>query len=595
MKKNIQCVTLLSVSLGLLAGCASRQQEGKNITVTPTPCVLAPDSANQVQMNLQFHVPEKYFSKRSRLVITPQLVVEDTVRDEYLPLVVDAPIYGKKKKRMEKLNGYADPYAQRAQQTDKTSRALNLPYHETLQLPEGVDNAHIVAVVSTDGCGQCTGIDTLEVAAISNPITLMPEVKDQLELNWIEPEFVIRPKVMQGKGVAKLQFAINKHDINLTMGNNRVELERMVETIAPVLSDSLATLNSLTISGMASADGSLPFNTALAERRAQSARKWLIAQLKADSWVSKIMRTGSRPEGWGPVLQAMVADGNADSVAVKNILEKYADANDDVQERHIRRLPCWKDIKNRYLQKDRKVEYVYTYTLKSFTTDSELLDMYGKRPDAFNEEELLRVATLADTHDKKKQVYETIMTYFPQSQVAANNLAVLYLREGNTDKAREVLNSLAQFSPEALNTLAASYVYTADYERAIELLQKVDLPEARYNLGLLKAQQRKLHEAYELLKPFGDLNSAITALSVNRNNEARQILGALNDYTPVAEYARSLTFARLKENDNFYRHISKACTEVSLRKRAATEPDFYPYREEAAFRSILNEIKEDAQ
>lgn len=423
----------------------------------------------------------------------------------------------------------------------------------------------------------------------------MPEVKDQLELNWIEPEFVIRPKVMQGKGVAKLQFAINKHDINLTMGNNRVELERMVETIAPVLSDSLATLNSLTISGMASADGSLPFNTALAERRAQSARKWLIAQLKADSRVSKIMRTGSRPEGWGPVLQAMVADGNADSAAVKNILEKYAGSNDDVQERHIRRLPCWKDIKNRYLQKDRKVEYVYTYTLKSFTTDSELLDMYGKRPDAFNEEELLRVATLADTHDKKKQVYETIMTYFPQSQVAANNLAVLYLREGNTDKAREVLNRLAQFSPEALNTLAASYVYTADYERAIELLQKVDLPEARYNLGLLKAQQRKLHEAYELLKPFGDLNSAITALSVNRNNEARQILGALNDYTPVAEYARSLTFARLKENDNFYRHISKACTEVSLRKRAATEPDFYPYREEAAFRSILNEIKEDAQ
>lgn len=329
MKKNIQCVTLLSVSLGLLAGCASRQQEGKNITVTPTPCVLAPDSANQVQMNLQFHVPEKYFSKRSRLVITPQLVVEDTVRDEYLPLVVDAPIYGKKKKRMEKLNGYADPYAQRAQQTDKTSRALNLPYHETLQLPEGVDNAHIVAVVSTDGCGQCTGIDTLEVAAISNPITLMPEVKDQLELNWIEPEFVIRPKVMQGKGVAKLQFAINKHDINLTMGNNRAELERMVETIAPVLSDSLATLNSLTISGMASADGSLPFNTALAERRAQSARKWLIAQLKADSRVSKIMRTGSRPEGWGPVLQAMVADGNADSAAVKNILEKYAGSNDE--------------------------------------------------------------------------------------------------------------------------------------------------------------------------------------------------------------------------------------------------------------------------
>ena len=197
-----------------------------------------------------------------------------------------------------------------------------------------MDNAHIVAVVSTDGCGQCTGIDTLEVAAVGNPITLMPEVKDQLELNWIEPESVIRPKVMQGKGVAKLQFAINKHDINLTMGNNRAELERMVETIAPVLSDSLATLNSLTISGMASADGSLPFNTALAERRAQSARNWLVAQAKpptAPGEQNHAHRFASRRMGSGA--SAIVANGNADSAAVKNILEKYAGSNDDVQER----------------------------------------------------------------------------------------------------------------------------------------------------------------------------------------------------------------------------------------------------------------------
>lgn len=586
MKKSIYYITFFSATLGLLAGCASSRQEG--ISVTPTPCVLTPDSSNQVQMSLNFHVPEKYFSKRSRLVIVPQLMVDDSIKDEYLPLVLDAPIYKKKKERMEVLTNYTDPYADRIQKTNKASDTWDLPYKETIQLTEGTDNARIVAVVSTDGCGECTGIDTIEVATISNPITLIQNVKDELELNWIEPKFVIRPKVMKGKGMAHLQFAINKYDINLSMGNNRTELKNMVNRLSPILSDSLATLNSLVINGMSSPDGSLAFNTILAEHRAKSARKWLTEHLDTDTYTESLIRTGSRPEGWKPVLDAMIADGNPDSIAVKNILEKYKDNNDDVAERYIRNLPCWNQIKTKYLQKGRKVEYIYTYTIKSFTSDSELLEMYDKRPDAFNEEELLRVAALADTHEKKKNVYQTIMKYFPQSQTAANNLAVLYLQEENTEKARKVLEKFNQYSPEMLNTLAASYVYTNDYERAIELLQDVDLPEARYNLGLLKAKQRKLNEAYTLLRPFNDVNTAICALSINKNEEAKNILNKLDVHTPTAEYARAIVFARLKVDNSFYKHIANACKDETLRKRATDEPDFYPYRKEEKFRTLTD-------
>lgn len=577
----------MAATLWMLAGCAAGRKAGKAVTVTPSPQVLTPDSINRVQMDVQFHVPSRYFSKRSRLIILPQLVVNDTVRDEYLTIVLDAPVYQKKQKRLEMLEGYADPYAGQAVKTDSRARSLEIPYNETVQLPEGADYARIIGVVTTDGCGECTSIDTLEMASVSNPATLI-DVKKSLELSWIEPEFVIRPKIVEGKGVANLQFGINRHDINLALGNNRTELENMVNTLAPVLGDSLATVNSLDIYGMASADGSLAFNTALARNRAESARKWLVNRLAIRPEVQRLMSVGSRPEGWQPVLDAMTADGNPDSVAVKAILEKYADGNDDVQERHIRRLPCWNQVKTKYLQKDRKVEYVYTYTIRSFTSDAELLEMYGKRPDAFNEDELLRVAALAGTHDRKKEVYTTILKYFPQSHVAANNLAVLYLREGNEGKALETLDNLKEHSVETLNTLAASYVYKADYERAVELLQDVDLPEARYNLGLLKARQRKLREAYELLRPFGDLNSAISALSVNENGDAKRMLDVLDVHTPVAEYARSLVFARTKDAGSFYKHIGNACGDNKLRRRAATEPDFYPYREEEAFRKLTD-------
>lgn len=135
----------------------------------------------------------------------------------------------------------------------------------------------------------------------------------------------------------------------------------------------------------------------------------------------------------------MAADAHPDAGKVKAILDRYADQNDDVAERYIRRLACWKDIRERYLQKDRKVEYVYTYTIRSFTTDAELLDMYSKRPDAFNEDELLRVASLATDDKKRMEVYLILLKRFPQSAIVVNNLAVLYLREGKEDEAIEVL------------------------------------------------------------------------------------------------------------------------------------------------------------
>lgn len=440
MKSKIHYpIALLAASAGVLAGCASQRQAEKSVTVTPEACVLVPENGRDTDMDVVFHVPEDYFTKRSRLVIVPQLMVGDTVKEEYLPLVVDAPIYGKKLKRREVLELYTDTLASGIRKVDDTSASFDLPYSETVTLPEGVDTARVVAVISTDGCGECTGIDTIDVASVGRP---------SLYVKWMEPVFTVRPKVVDGKGEARLQFAINKYDIRMDLGNNREELGAMLETLTPVLKDSLATVNSFTISGMASADGSLAFNTRLAENRANAAKEWVSEQLELTAAQKSRIRVDSRPEGWQPVLDSMTKNGDADSVKVKDILTQYADANDDVQERHIRRLPCWGVIRDRYLAKDRKVEYTYSYTIKSFTTDKELLDMYGKRPDAFNEPELLKVTTLVKTDEKKIEVYRTILEYFPDSETAKNNLAVLYLLTGNEEEARRLLRQLPGRYPD---------------------------------------------------------------------------------------------------------------------------------------------------
>lgn len=399
MKQNIKHITFLSAIAGLImmTGCATHKA-GKVVTTTPAPYALTPDSANRAQLDITFHVPGHYFSKRSRIVITPQIMTGDSVVGECMPITVYSPIYSKKAERQRVLEEKEDVYEGHIVKANRTSRPIEVSYSEVVQLAQDITSARVKAVVSTDGCGECTGIDTIDVATITTPVTLI-DVKKELELAWIEPEFRIRPKVMEGKGVANLQFVINKHDINLTMGNNRREMEKMVAKLSPVLSDTLATLTSLKIFGMASADGPLSFNTPLSRNRANSAKNWLVERLGISPKLQKTIKVGSRPEGWQPVLDAMMADGHPDAPKVKDILVRYADQNDDVAEHYIRQMDCWKDIRAKYLQKDRKVEYVYTYKIRSFTTDAELLSMYEKRPDAFNEDEMLRVATLAKNHD----------------------------------------------------------------------------------------------------------------------------------------------------------------------------------------------------
>lgn len=553
-------------------GCAS-QKMGDKVRVTPSDQVLMPDSTHAVQLDMTVEVPQKTLGKRSRLIIVPQLLVGDSLVAECTPMVLDAPIYGKKMHRRVLLEDYVDSLASYARPVQK-KESVTIAYSERVAIPDSLASARIVGVVTTDGCGACTAIDTLDMAQISNPITLV-DTHEELKLNWIEPQFVVRPKILQARGEASLQFAISNHKINLDMANNRSEMQQMLDKLQAILGDSLAVVNSVNIQGLASVDGSHAFNERLAKQRAESAKNWMLGKIDLSKVRRNQFTVGSRPEGWEPVIQAMTADGRADSARVREIVEKYKGQSDDVAERYIRRLSCWGDIKKYYLQSNRKVEYVYTYSLKSFTTDAELLDMYGKRPDAFNEDELLRVSTLKQMPTEKQEVYRTLMHYFPQSQVAANNLAVLLLNEGRLDEAEAVLESLDDYTPEVLNTRAALYVYRYDYEHAIELLRShMDMPEARYNLGLIHAQLRNLGEAYNLMHDYSDTNSAIIALSVNRNEEADDMMNRCEDASPLAEYVRALIAARLNRTDDAVKHLQRACADASLKERARTEVDF---------------------
>lgn len=497
-----------------------------------------PGVDDSTRIDVIFLLPENYLTRRSRVVITPQLVAGDSVYGEYPPMVLDASIYRKKVERLEVLDGYSDPYVQEARMIDNR-KLYEIPYTCPVILPTGITNAHLQAVVSTDGCGECTGTDTLILAEVADPMNFFRSEMKQVRL---DPDFVVSPKIREGKGKANLQFEINRFDIKMDMGHNATEMEKMLNRLRPVLNDSLAMLNKLEIVGIASADGSLAFNTTLARNRALSAKRWLSEKLHLPYEVQQLITVKSRPEGWEPVLEAMRRAEDEDVSAVASILAQYSDKNDDVQEYHIRRLPAWNRIKDNYLQKDRVVEYLYTYTVKSFTTDAQLLSLYEVRPDAFSEEELLRVSELVKSDREREKVYRTMLSYYPESEEAANNLALIYLEDGKTlDAQNTLVMRKGRMDAVMANTLAVAYHRNGYTAEAMALLEKhTDLPEARYNLGVMKAENGEWEEAYTLLAPFADLNAAILALRTGRKAEAKKIISSLPKDTEGIEQLRDM-------------------------------------------------------
>lgn len=369
MKAKLSYILLTGIATAATLGACSTSRPGNGVrmTIEPAPLNVSTDTTGHANIDFNLHIPAKYFSNRSRLFVVPTLMAADTIVKSCRPIVLDAPIYSKKRTRHAVIDGEDDPFADIAQKIESIRKPFDTHYAAYVSMPDNVDEARLVAIVSADGCGRCTGIDSVDIGNIRRtPLAVKtPAAHEEPHVdNTAATEYIMR----EGRGVARLQFVINKYDINLDMGDNRKQLEHMLADITPILADTTATLTSLSVYGIASADGPLSFNTPLARNRANAAYHWVAERTGCAAALDSIVSIGSRPEGWQPVLRKMTEAGDADSVAVKTILERYDTYDDDMQERFIRQLPCWKKIRERYLPKDRIVEYVYTYTVRAKAT-----------------------------------------------------------------------------------------------------------------------------------------------------------------------------------------------------------------------------------
>lgn len=289
-------------------------------------------------------------------------------------------------------------------------------------------------------------------------------------------EVPLRNENIQTPGELRLNFAIGSSVISPKDSASNASLKALRDTLYSVLEyskiDPDTKLNYVNIYGVASPDGRLATNKALAQKRAAYA----VSRVKDAAGGRPVEIGETKVAGWDVLADSLMKDGyEEDANAIYEIVKRYPVKNDNDavsfanQEREIKKLPSYNElIKKEYLPKLRAVKYSYAVT------------KVGKQP------------------------VDTIVARYRRNPNKAYPLGVYWILIDNLDgdEREEVARrSLYPFGddyrwPFAASVLAASYIQrdTIDFEM---LKPHLDLTIYKSSAGKDSLVYRRFKQDYE--------------------------------------------------------------------------------------------------
>ena len=191
----------------------------------------------------------------------------------------------------------------------------------------------------------------------------------------------------------------------------------------------------ITINSYASPEGSLEFNTSLAEKREANTTKLMESQLKKDKITEFGELTASfTPEDWEGFEKLVEKSNIQDKDLIISVLKLYPDPVD--REREIRNLSSvFNELADQILPQLRYSRVMATINTLG-KSDQELVDLFNKDPKQLTEEEILYIATLTDDNLKKMEVYNTAAELNSKDYRTFNNLGMTQYVAGDYEGAQ---------------------------------------------------------------------------------------------------------------------------------------------------------------
>ena len=300
-------------------------------------------------------------------------------------------------------------------------------------------------------------------------------------------------------------------------------------------------LDNVEVSAYASPDGTLKFNTGLAENRKGSAQQYVNGQLKKTKLNTNVDAKYTA-EDWDGFQELVAASNIQDKEVILRVLSMYKDPEE--REQQIKNLSvAFRELANEVLPELRRARLTVNYRVIG-RSDEEIRAQYAADASKLTVEELLYAATLTNDAAERKAIFNKATELYPQDKRAYNGLAQLAYAAGNLSDAENALTH-AEGLPEAYANSALIALEKGNINGAEALLGKA-LTAGNYNevLGNLQIARGNYAQAAQNLKGI-NTNSAALAQILNKDYvAAAQTLAAVPNADAITDYLKAVLAAR---------------------------------------------------
>ncbi len=540
-------------ALMMLTGCSKKLSpfQADYFTVNPNPLEVVGD---KVPATVTANIPAKFFVKNAQVTVTPYLTYEGGE-------VASQPYSF----QGEKVRGNSPvvSYDQGGNVTipvmynfDPVMLKSQLELAFTVQ--QGSKQYVLPRVTVADG--------VVATAALADAGTVNPALApDKFQ------------RIINEKYDADIHFLINQANVraNQTITS---EMGRLSEKMIATQGDSTLQLAEVNISSYASPEGSLDFNTKLAEKREQTTQAFLKDRMKKDKVTEFGELTANfTPEDWEGFQKLVAASNIQDKELILSVLSMYKDP--EQREREIRNLSSIFDqLADQILPQLRKSRITASINVIG-KSDDEIRNLLANDPSKLNVEEMLYAANLCDNNADKMAAYKKAVSQYPDDYRVYNDLGLTQYVAGDYAAAQKSFAQAARLNPAAaepqMNQGLISLV-NKDYRAANQKFgSAAGLKELGDAMGTYYLMTGDVNNA---VKSFGSAktNNAALAQILNKDySKAKSTLGAINNPDAVTYYLTAVLGARTNNDKMVQNNLRQAVKlDRTLAARAAKDLEF---------------------
>lgn len=555
MKKTLVYLSLGAVVLSM-GSCSKKVSEfaSEYFTTNPTPLETVGET---VPATITGTVPAKFMPKNAVVTVTPVLAWQGGEASSS-----QVTVQGEN----ARANGQVISY--------KEGGNVTIPFNVKYQPEMANSDLYLDFKVNQGGKDYVlprvkVGYGVIATSTLTDPATLAPSASPS---NF--------ERIIQEKYSAEIKFLINQANIraNQVKAADYVDFNDQVKAASEAANKEIA---GVTVNSYASPDGSLEFNTQLAEKRETNTVAYVEKQLSKDNITEFGELTSSfTPEDWEGFQQLVEKSDIQDKELILSVLKMYNDP--EQREREIRNLSAvFDELAAQILPQLRYSKVIATVNVIG-KSDAEMEQEFATDPSQLSLEEILYLATLTNDNARKEAIYSAATKLYPNDYRTWNNLGATEFALGKYDAASSALAQAARLAPgnksvelnQGLVALANDNV-----SKAKDLIGgAAGVPEAASALGVLYLEEGKVANA---LNSFGSEknNNAALAQILNKDySAAKSTLAAIKNPNAITYYLAAVVGARTNNENMVVTNLREAVKlDPSMAAKAQKDLEFASY------------------